>query len=93
MWLLLFHSSVSEHKEDADQQPLQGEREKRTQPSAEASFQPKRQCPGKRLWPLDDLTKTALLPGESQLAPGPVVSLDARSFLETSTELFLGKQA
>lgn len=50
MGLLLFHSSVSEHKEDADQQSLQGECEKRAQPSAETSVQPKRQCSGKRAW-------------------------------------------
>ena len=50
MWLLLFHSSVSEHKEDADQQSLQGECEKRTQPSAETSFQPKCQRSGKHAW-------------------------------------------
>lgn len=50
MGLLLFHSSVSEHEEDADQQSLQGECEKRAQPSAETSVQPKRQCSGKRAW-------------------------------------------
>lgn len=50
VWLLSFHSSVSEHKEDADQQCLQGEREKRTQPSAETSFQPKCQRSGKHAW-------------------------------------------
>lgn len=71
LWLLLLHSSVSEHKEDDDQQCLQGQREKRTQPSAETSFQPERQCSGKRAWlSLHDFTKTALPPkNPSQLQP------------------------
>ena len=72
MWLLLFHSPFSEHEEDADQQSLQGECEKRTQPSAETSFQPKCQCSGKHAW-----LACMISPRESQLAVAPVVSLGA----------------
>lgn len=61
LWLLLLHSSLSEHKEDDDQQCLQGECEKRPQPSAETSFQPECQCSGKCAWlSLLDFTRTAL---------------------------------
>lgn len=63
LWLLLLHSSVSEHKKDDDQQCLQGECEKRPQPSAETSFQPERQRSGERAWlSMHDFTKTALPP-------------------------------
>lgn len=63
LWLLLLHSSVSEHQKDDDQQCFQGECEKRPQPSAETSFQPERQCSGKSAWLcLHDFTKTALPP-------------------------------